>query len=463
MSTVPESPVADVTTEAEQSILGALLVDSRAIDKVDFLREEHFLVQTHRRIFAAIRRLSMKGDVPDLVLVWSAMKDAGHVDGDSLPYLNQLAQSTPGGANAKRYAQMVVDRWTLRNIVRVALDLAAKARNPQGTEPRKILESAFASLEELMPKVPKGRRFLSGWLSAIVERIDAEYSGSDEHTKLASTGLRALDVKLDGGMRAGEVIIVAGRPGMGKTAAALGIADAASASDTPALIFSQEMPGEQLTLRALSRASGIPINRLKDGRKMEVADFDLLTRGVTALMGDKIIIDDRPALSIAEIRSTAREVKREHGKLGIVVVDYLQLMAESAGDNRTQSVGANSRGLKALAKELDVPVVVLAQLSRKVEERPNKRPLMSDLRDSGEIEQDADIVVLLYRDEYYYPDSMDKGIVEINVAKQRNGSIGIVPAIYVGERTAFYDAEPGVNFGSPRERASKGFGARARS
>jgi len=463
MSTMPESTAADVTTEAEQSILGALLVDSRAVDKVDFLREEHFRLQIHRRIFSAIGKLSTKGDVPDVVLVWSAMTDAGHADADSLSYLNKLAQSAPGGANAKRYAQMVVDRWTLRNVVSVALDLAEKARNPQGTEPRKILEGAFASLEALTPKASKGRRFLSGWLTSIVERIDAEYSGSDEHTKLASTGLSALDAKLDGGMRAGEVVIVAGRPGVGKTAAALCIADAASAVDAPALIFSQEMPGEQLTLRALSRASGIPINRLKDGRKMEDADFELLTRGVTALMDDKIVIDERPALSIAEIRSAAREVKREHGKLGVVVVDYLQLMAESEGDNRTQSVGANSRGLKALAKELDVPVVVLAQLSRKVEERPNKRPLMSDLRDSGEIEQDADIVLLLYRDEYYNPDSVDKGIVEINVAKQRNGSIGIVPAGYVGERTAFYDAEPGVNFGAPREKKSAGFGARARN
>ncbi|VXC59970.1 Replicative DNA helicase [Burkholderia sp. 8Y] len=463
MNTIPEAPAADVTTEAEQSILGALLVDSRAIDKVDFLREEHFLLQGHRRIFAAVRKLAAKGDVPDTVLVWSAMKDSGHADGDTLSYLNQLAQGAPGGANARRYAQMVVDRWTLRNIVAVGLDLAAKARNPRGTEPRKILDGAFASLEALMPKAPQGRRFLSGWLTGIVERIDAEYSGSDEHTKLASTGLRALDAKLDGGMRTGEVVIVAGRPGIGKTAAALGIADAASAQDAPALIFSQEMTGEQLTLRALSRSSGIPINRLKDGRKMADADFALLTKGVTELMDDKIIIDERPALSITEVRSAARDVKREHGKLGVIVIDYLQLMAESGGDNRTQSVGANSRGLKALAKELDVPVVVLAQLSRKVEERPNKRPLMSDLRDSGEIEQDADVVLLLYRDEYYNPDSMDKGIVEINVAKQRNGSIGVVPAMYVGERTAFYDAAEGVNFGSSLEKKSAGFAARARS
>ncbi|WP_250452732.1 replicative DNA helicase [Caballeronia sp. ATUFL_M2_KS44] len=463
MNSILEAPVADVTTEAEQWILGALLVDSRAIDKVDFLREEHFQLQRHRRIFAAVRRLAAKGDVPDTMLVWSAMKDAGHADVDSLPYLNDLAQSAPGGANAKRYAQMVVDRWTQRNIVSFALDLVAKARNPQGMEPRKIVEGAIVSLEALLPKAPKGRRFLSGWLTEIVERIDAEYGGSDAHTMLASTGLRALDAKLDGGMRAGEVVIVAGRPGMGKTAAALGIADASSSAAAPALIFSQEMPGEQLTLRALSRASGIAINRLKNGSKMADADFALLTKGVTDLMDDKIIIDDRPALSIAEIRSAAREAKREHGKLGVIVVDYLQLMAESEGDNRTQSVGANSRGLKALAKELDVPVVVLAQLSRRVEERPNKRPLMSDLRDSGEIEQDADIVVLLYRDEYYHPDSIDKGVVEINVAKQRNGSIGVVPAIYVGERTAFYDAAEGTDFGAPREKKSAGFGARARS
>ena len=447
MNNVIENEQRDMVAEVEQSILGALLVDSKAFDKVGFLREEHFLTKQHRQIFTAIARLSAKGDTPDCVLVWTALKNAAHADAGTLAYLNDLAQNSPGGANAKRYAQMVVDRWTMRNIVSVALDLAEKARNPQGATPESILQGAMASLEGLMPKAPKGRQFLSGWLGNIVERIDAEYHGDDTHTKLLSTGLRDVDYKLDGGMRGGEVIIVAGRPGMGKTAAALGIADAAGAADAPAVVFSQEMPGEQLTLRALSRASGIPIHKLKDGRKMDDADFLLLTKGTQDLLVDKIIVDDRAALTIADIRSAAREVKREHGKLGVIIVDYLQLMAESEGDNRTQAVGANSRGLKALAKELDVPVVVLAQLSRKVEERPNKRPLMSDLRDSGEIEQDADVVVLLYRDEYYNPDSTDKGIAEWNIAKQRNGSNGVVAAAYVGERTAFYDLAQGTTFG----------------
>ena len=460
MNTNIENEQSDVVAEVEQSILGALMVDVKAFDKVGFLREEHFLTKQHRQIFTAIAKLTAKGDTPDCVLVWTAMKNTGHADGSTLSYLNDLAQNSPGGANAKRYAQMVVDRWTLRNIVSVALDLAEKARNTQGATPESILQVAMASLEALMPKAPKGRQFLSGYLSGIVERIDAEYHGDDSHTKLLSTGLRDVDDKLDGGMRGGEVIIVAGRPGMGKTAAALGIADAAGAADAPAIVFSQEMPGEQLALRAVSRASGLPINKLKDGRKMDEADFILLSKGVTDLLEDTIIVDDRPALSIADIRSAAREVKREHGKLGVIIVDYLQLMAESEGDNRTQAVGANSRGLKALAKELDVPVVVLAQLSRKVEERPNKRPLMSDLRDSGEIEQDADVVVLLYRDEYYNPDSMDKGIAEWNVAKQRNGSNGVVAAAYVGERTAFYDLVPGTQFGRSAAAPTKkrGFG-----
>ncbi|CAB3770517.1 replicative DNA helicase [Paraburkholderia solisilvae] len=463
MSAIHENPVADVTVEAEQAILGALLTDSRAIDRVEFLRDEQFFLQTHRRIFAAIRRISARGDVPDVMLVWTALKDASHAENDSLAYLNQIAGSSPGGANAKRYARMVADRWTLRNIASVALDLADKARNPKGTEPAAIVETAITALEALLPKAPKSRQFLSGWLTDIVDRIDAEYQGNAERTKLVSTGLRDLDAKLDGGMRPGEVIIVAGRPSMGKTAAALGIADAASTTDAPALVFSQEMPGEQLALRALSRASGIPIPKLKDGSKMVDADFALLTTGLADLNDDRILIDDRPELSIAQIRSSARDVKREHGKLGVIVVDYLQLMAETEGSNRTQSVGANSRGLKALAKELDVPVVVLAQLNRKLEERADRRPIMSDLRDSGEIEQDADIVVLLYRDEVYNPDSADKGIVELNVAKQRNGSTGVVPAIFVGERTAFLDAHAGVQFGAVREKKAVGFGSRRAS
>lgn len=427
------------------------MTDARAIDKVDFLRGEHFMARCNENIYTAILRVNDRKDAPEPYLVWQEMVSTKRAPADNsdlmLAHLQTLVNSAPSGANAKRYGEMVRNRWLKRNGRAIALDAADKFDNPNGDTPEKIVRDAVASLEALLPSAHVNRRFLRELLNKTVERIDAEFNGVEWSEKPISTGLRDLDEKLDGGMRGGEVVIIGGRPGSGKTAAALCVADAAGKPDAVALVFSQEMPGEQLALRALARASGLSINKLKNGRNMVDADWSLVHKGLSELREDRVIIDDRPGLSLAQVRSVAREVQRQNG-LSCIVLDYLQLMAETEGDNRAQAVGANSRGLKSLAKELNVPIVVLSQLSRKVEERMDKHPLLSDLRDSGEIEQDADIVVLLYRNGYYYPGCIDEDIAELNVAKHRNGETGLVRAQYVGERTAFYDVDPGRHFAS---------------
>jgi replicative DNA helicase len=262
-------------------------------------------------------------------------------------------------------------------------------------------------------------------------------------------------------MRPGQLIVIAGRPAMGKTAIALGVAESAAHKGGATLFFSQEMPGEELANRSLSRASGLPLDKILDGRKFESEeDFSRLTAGTVKVSELELLVDEQPQMSLAEIRARARNAKRRHG-LGLIVIDYLGLMADGEGNTRNEKVGANSRGLKALAKQMEVPVVLLAQLNRKLEERHDKRPMLSDLRDSGEIEQDADIVLFLYRDEVYNPNTRDRGIGEINVAKQRNGPTGTVAAAYIGERTLFADLMPGTQFGqkdeSDQQRPRRGF------
>lgn len=452
----------DVTIESEQSVLAALMSSGNAIDRVDFLLADHFDLKQHRQIYAAIRKVADRGDTPEQSIVYDAMHAAGHTDGGTRSYLLKIANSMASGANVKRYAHQVVNRWTLRNALGSALDLVEALKNPRAVEPVKILQKAIDELERLMPKAAKEHVELRQAAVAVVERIDAESSGLKTNVKRLSTGLRDLDAKLNGGMRPGQVIVVGGRPGSGKTAIALCIADAAQEQDAPALVFSQEMEAEELAERAVSRASKVPLDRIIDGTKFQDEDWARVTHGIQRIAECNVFIDDRPALTLTQIRAKAREIKRKHG-LGLIVVDYLQLMTAIDGDNRVQQVGANSRGVKALAKELGVPIVLLSQLSRKVEERMDKRPLLADLRDSGEIEQDADVVLFLYRDEVYNPNTTTKGIAEIDVAKNRSGSTGIVAAHYAGEYTSFSDLAHGAWSGRSEPEAEKprGFGRRA--
>lgn len=449
--------------EAEQAVLGALMIDNDALDRISDLRAEHFYRYDHRLIFDAVVRMVLSGRQADLLTTMEALQASGKIEAvGGLPYLNSLVQNTPGSAGIRRWAEIVIARARLRGLICAADEISSMAFHPDGRPVEEIISLAQAKLEPLSSASAREPVFISGYLSAIVERIDSEFHGGEDRKRKVSTGLRDLDAKLGGGMRGGQLIIVAGRPAMGKSAIALGVADAVARSGLPSMFFTQEMTGEELASRALSRSSGLSLDKILDGAKMNRsggdADWPALTSGVQQICDLPLLVDETAAVSLQEIQARARAAKRKHG-LGLIVVDYLGLMAATQGNNRTEQVGANSRGLKALAKQLDVPIVLLAQLSRKCEERPNKRPQMADLRDSGEIEQDADVILFLYRDEVYNLDSPEKGTAEINVAKQRNGPIGIVRAAYVGERTLFADLAPNYmpHISRPPEKSRRGF------
>ncbi|MBB3004400.1 replicative DNA helicase [Paraburkholderia tropica] len=441
------------SVETEQSILGALMNDNDGFDRIGHLRVEHFFRHDHRVIFGAIQKLIVSNRHADLITVYEALTashEADHVGG--LPYLNSLAQNSPSAANIRRYADIVIDRWKLRGIISAADEIAAMAYHREGRTVEQILNEAQSKFEPLVVTTSKDPQYIRAFLAPVIERIDDQYHGREAKVKTLSTGLRDLDAKLGGGMRPGQLIVIAGRPAMGKTAIALGVAESAAYVGGATLFFSQEMPGEEIANRSLSRASGLSLDKILDGHKFDNdEDFDRLTAGTLKVTDLEVIVDEQPALSLAEMRSRARRVKRQHG-LGLIVVDYLGLMADGEGNTRNEKVGANSRGLKALAKQMEVPVVLLAQLNRKLEERHDKRPMLSDLRDSGEIEQDADIVLFLYRDEVYNPNTRDRGIGEIHIAKQRNGPTGTIGAAYIGERTMFADLMPGTRFGEPEEK-----------
>ena len=448
--------------EAEQSILGALMADNDAIDRIGHLRPEHFYRHDHRQIFETIQKLIVTNRRADMITVFEALSTAGRADSvGGLPYLNQLVAGAPGAAGIVRWADIVVDRWKLRGIISAADEIAEMAYHRDGRTVEQILNDAQAKFEPLVVTTSHDPQYIRTFLTPVIERIDDQYHGREAKVKTLSTGLRDLDAKLGGGMRPGQLIVIAGRPAMGKTAIALGVAESAAEVGGATLFFSQEMPGEELANRSLSRASGLPLDKILDGRKFQNdEEWNRLTAGTVKVSELEVLVDEQPTLSLAEMRSRARAVKRRQG-LGLIVIDYLGLMADGEGNTRNEKVGANSRGLKALAKQLEVPVVLLAQLNRKLEERGNKRPMLSDLRDSGEIEQDADIVLFLYRDEVYNPDTRDRGIGEINIAKQRNGPTGTVGAAYIGERTMFADLMPGTRFGeqteTERPRSKRGF------
>lgn len=447
---------APASVETEQSILGALMTDNDALDRIGHLRVEHFYRWDHRLIFGTVQKLIVSNRRADIITVFDALKatnEADHVGG--LAYLNGLVQNAPGSAGIGRWADIVVDRWKLRGIITAADEISAMAFNREGRTVEQILNEAQAKFEPLAVTTSKDAQFIGSYLMPIVERMDDEQNGREIKLKALSTGLRDLDAKLGGGVRPGQLIIVAGRPAMGKTAISLGIAEAAAAIGAPSMFFSLEMPGSELCNRALSRASGLPLDKILDGKKMptegKAPEWAHFARGVEEVSELQILVDEQSGISLTEIRSRARKAKRQHG-LGMIVIDYLGLMADGDGNTRNERVGANSRGLKALAKQLEVPVVVLAQLNRKLEERANKRPMLSDLRDSGEIEQDADIVLFLYRDQVYNPDTKDRGIGEIQIAKQRNGPTGTVGAVYIEDRTMFTDLMPGTKFGEIDEK-----------
>ena len=436
------------SVEAEAAVLGGLLLDNSAFDRVgDFLRADDFYRADHRQIFEAISRLVQSARPADVVTVFEALQSLGQAeDAGGLSYINSLAIETPSASNIRRYAEIVRDRAILRKLISVSDNIATTALNPAGKETRQILDEAETQIFRIGEEGARGRQQAADFdqlLNNVVLRIDelANNPNPSDVTGVPS-GFIDLDQKT-AGMHGGDLIIVAGRPSMGKTSFALNVAEhVAIDQGLPIAVFSMEMGAEQLVLRMLCSVGRIDAQRLRTGRLHE-DDWDRLTHATKRLKGVQAYIDETPALNPLELRSRARRMSRIAGGLQLIVVDYIQLMsASSSGENRTTEISEITRSLKSLAKELNCPVIALSQLNRTVEKRTDKRPVMSDLRESGAIEQDADVILFIYRDEVYRPDTPDKGVAEIIIGKQRNGPIGTVRLTFQGQFTKFENHAP---------------------
>jgi replicative DNA helicase len=431
------------SVEAEQSVLGGLLLDNGAWDRVaDFIHESDFYRFDHRLIFQHIGRLIAATRPADVITVFESLGSAGKADDvGGLAYLNALAQNTPSAANIRRYAEIVHDRAVLRKLVTVADEISADAFNPQGKEVRQMLDEAEAkvfAIAEAGSRGAQGFLEIKPLLSQVVERIDTLYH-QDNASDVTGTPTGFVDLdRMTSGMHGGELIIVAGRPSMGKTSLAMNMAEYVAVEyGLPVAVFSMEMPGTQLAMRMMGSVGRLDAHRLRTGKLID-EDWPKLTHAMQKMSEAQIFIDEQGGLNPMELRSRARRLSRQCGQLGLIVIDYLQLMSGSSqGENRATEISEISRSLKSLAKELNVPVVALSQLNRSLEQRPNKRPVMSDLRESGAIEQDADVILFIYRDEVYNPDSQDKGTAEIIIGKQRNGPIGTVRMTFLGQYTKF--------------------------
>ncbi|HUV99857.1 MAG TPA: replicative DNA helicase [Gallionella sp.] len=439
------------SVEAEQSVLGGLLLEAGALDKItDLVNADDFYRQEHRLIFRQIMRLSEQAKPVDVITVAEALEIAGELDKvGGLPYLGGLAQNVPSAANIRRYGEIVRERSIMRKLAEVGSDIASSAYNPTGRDAAQLLDEAERKVFEIAEAGSKGKQgfvAMPPLLTEVVERIETLY-GRDNPSDITgtATGFTDLD-RMTSGLQPGDLVIVAGRPSMGKTALAINIAEnVAMDSKLPVAIFSMEMGATQLAMRMLGSVGKLNQQDLRTGR-LQDDDWGRLTHALGKLNDAPIHIDESAALSALDLRARSRRLHRQSNGLGLIVVDYLQLMSSNAGkasENRATEISEISRSLKALAKELQVPVIALSQLNRSLEQRPNKRPVMSDLRESGAIEQDADLILFIYRDEVYNSDSQDKGKAEIIIGKQRNGPIGMVALAFRGEYTRFDNLAPG--------------------
>ena len=432
--------------EAEQSLIGGLLLDNTAWDRIgDAVSDADFYRDDHRRIFIHIRKLVETGRPADVVTVYESIEKSNEVDQTGgLAYLGEIANNTPSAANIRRYAEIVRERAVLRKLVIVGDEIASSALNPAGRDVKQLLDIAEQKVFEIGEA---GNRNTQGFVSIrpllgeVVERVQQLYDRDDPSDITGTpTGFHDLD-KLTSGLQPGDMIVIAGRPSMGKTAFALNIAEHIGVDiGLPVAIFSLEMSGPQLAMRFLSSVARIDQTRMRSA-KLTDEDWDKMTVALGKLHDAPIHIDETGAINSTDLRARARRLHRQCGKLGLIVIDYLQLMSSNKeGENRATEISEVSRSIKALAKELQVPILALSQLSRKVEERNDKRPLMSDLRESGAIEQDADIIMMMYRDEYYKPDTQEKGVAEVIIGKHRNGPTGTVKLTFLGEYTKFVNA-----------------------
>ncbi|MGD8311358.1 MAG: replicative DNA helicase [Gammaproteobacteria bacterium] len=426
--------------QAEQAVLGGLMLDNHSWDAVaDRVAEEDFYRRNHRLIFRGIAQLADRNDPFDAITLSEWLEQNRLLEEiGGLAALGKLAQDTPSAANIQAYADIVRENSVMRQLIEVGNRISNSAFVTEGRDSGALLDDAEALVFEIAERGKRGKRGfrdIRSLLSAAVDRIDKLFQQDDPITGVP-TGFADLD-EMTAGLQPADLIIVAGRPSMGKTTLAMNFAEnAAIKHKLPVAIFSMEMPGEQLALRMMSSLGHIDQHKVRTG-KLEDDDWPRLTSAVSLLDSAPLFIDDTPALSPIELRARARRLKREHD-LGLVIIDYLQLMQVAGSrENRATEISEISRNLKALAKELNVPVIALSQLNRSLEQRTDRRPVMSDLRESGAIEQDADVIMFIYRDEVYNEDSPQKGLAEVIIGKQRNGPVGTRLLTFRGQFTRF--------------------------
>ncbi len=426
--------------EAEQSVLGGLMLDNRAWDTIaDRITENDFYRHDHRLMYRVMTKLMEQNKPLDVLTVSESLRDLHELENaGGEVYLFELANNTPTVANIAAYADIVRERSVLRQLIATANEIATHAYHPEGRGSTELLDTAerlvFAISEQ--GSRTAGPVNIKEFLAKTMDRIDTLFQLDDPITGIP-TGYHDLD-EMTSGLQSSDLVIVAGRPSMGKTMLSMNIAEnVAIKTRLPVLIFSMEMPGEAIVMRLLSSLCRIDQLRIRTG-KLQDEDWPRISSTVSMLSEAPFFIDDTPALSPAELRARSRRIAKEHGQLGLIVVDYLQLMqVPGFNENRTAEISEISRSLKSLAKELKVPVIALSQLNRSLEQRADKRPVMSDLRESGAIEQDADLIAFIYRDEVYHENSPDKGTAELIIAKQRNGPIGKVRLTFLGQYCCF--------------------------
>ena len=441
--------------EAEQSLLGGLLIDNEALDKVaDLVSVKDFYRQDHQIIYQHIHRLIERSQPADIVTVGESLESNSELNTvGGLEYLGLLAESTPTAANIRGYAQIIRERSIMRNLVEVGTDIVDNALSPQGRDAQQLLdesESKIFQIAEAGKNDRIGFTDIKELLPQVAERIDQLFQRDNPSDVTGiPTGYKDLDM-MTSGLQPGDLIIIAGRPSMGKTSLALNMCEYVSVdTGLPTAVFSMEMASTQLVSRLIGSVGKLNQHKMRTGQ-LDDNDWEKLSYALGQLNEAPIFIDEGSALNPYEVRARARRLHKQCGRLGLIVIDYLQLMGSAGStENRATEISEISRSLKALAKELNVPVIALSQLNRSVEQRPDKRPVMSDLRESGAIEQDADVIMFIYRDEVYNPETPDKGIAEIILAKQRNGPVGRVKLTFLGEYTKFENYANPVGYEIP--------------
>ena len=434
------------SVEAEQAVLGGLMLENSEWDNVvDILLPEDFYRPEHQLIFQVMIKQSEASRPIDVVTLVESLDSLNELEAaGGLDYLSDLASGSRGTANIKAYSEIIRERAIFRRLISVANRIADNGYNPSGKMASEVLDEAEREVFNISDERPQdsGPVPINPLLEKALDRID-ELAGSDGNLTGVGSGYKDLDA-LTSGWQKSDLVIVAGRPSMGKTAFAMNLVEHAVLNyDKPVLVFSLEMPSESLIFRLLSSIGRIDQTKLRTG-KLSEDDWPSFNKAAKALKDRPLFIDDSPSVSPTEMRARARRIAREHeGQLGMVVVDYLQLMQiKGTNENRVTEISAISRSLKQLAREFDCPVIALSQLNRGLEQRPNKRPVMADLRESGAIEQDADVITFIYRDEVYNEDTPDKGVAEVIIGKHRNGPIGIVRLSFLGQFTRFESHAP---------------------